>query len=166
MIRISGVVRESIVDGPGLRFVLFTQGCPHKCPSCHNPSTHDFSGGYEIEWEKVFEEFSKNPLLKGITLSGGEPFVQSAALIPLAKAVKDTGKDIVIYSGYTYEQLLTMAEENTDIKDLMSLCDILIDGPFILEKRDLTLLFRGSSNQRIIDLKKSDFSPCPFELSL
>ena len=166
MIRISGVVRESIVDGPGLRFVLFTQGCPHKCPGCHTPSTHDFSGGYEIEWERVFEEFSKNPLLKGITLSGGEPFVQSAALIPLAKAVKDAGKDIVIYSGYTYEQLLTMAEENTDIKKLMSLCDILIDGPFILEKRDLTLLFRGSSNQRIIDLKKSDFSPCPFELSL
>lgn len=150
MLRIAGVIRESIVDGQGLRFVVFTQGCPHLCPGCHNPQTHDMNGGYLIEQEKILAEFFKNPLLKGITLSGGEPFLQAEELIPIAKAVKESGKDVVIYTGFTLEQLERMSNKYTD--ELLSYCDTLIDGRFILAERDLTLTFRGSRNQRIIDM--------------
>lgn len=150
MLRIAGVIRESIVDGPGLRFVVFTQGCPHLCKGCHNPATHALDGGYEISHERILTEFFKNPLLKGITLSGGEPFLQPLELLPIAKAVREGGKDVVIYTGYTLEQLMNMDDENT--KELLSYCDILIDGPFILSQRDLTLTFKGSRNQRIIDM--------------
>ncbi len=152
MIRIAGVVRESIVDGIGLRFTLFTQGCPHGCKGCHNPQTHDFNGGYLVEWEKIYNEIEKNPLLAGITFSGGEPILQAKELIPLAEAVVNLGKNCTIYSGYTYEELLAMEDE--DINRLLSLCTVLIDGKYIEEQRDLLLEFRGSTNQRIIDLTK------------
>ncbi len=155
MVRISGVIRESIVDGPGLRFVLFTQGCPHHCPGCHNPQTHDPAGGYDVEDEKVISEFAKNPLLKGMTFSGGEPMEQPEALLPIAKAVVAMGKDLDIYSGYTYEQLLEKAKTRPAILELLKLTTILIDGPFILAERDLTLHFRGSRNQRLIDVQKT-----------
>lgn len=151
MLRIAGVIRESIVDGEGLRFVVFTQGCPHHCEGCHNPRTHDVNGGYLIEQEKILTEFFKNPLLKGITLSGGEPFMQAKELIPIAKAVKEGGKDVVIYTGYTLEQLETMGGE---VKELLRYCDTLIDGRFVLAERDLTLTFRGSRNQRVIDMNE------------
>lgn len=151
MLRIAGVIRESIVDGEGLRFVVFTQGCPHHCEGCHNPQTHDVNGGYLIEQEKILTEFFKNPLLKGITLSGGEPFIQAKELIPIAKAVKDGGKDVVMYTGYTLEQLETMGGE---VNELLSYCDTLIDGRFVLAERDLTLTFRGSRNQRVIDMNE------------
>lgn len=151
MLRIAGVIRESIVDGEGLRFVVFTQGCPHHCEGCHNPQTHDVNGGYLIEQEKILTEFFKNPLLKGITLSGGEPFIQAKELIPIAKAVKEGGKDVVIYTGYTLEQLETMGGE---VKELLHYCDTLIDGRFVLSERDLTLTFRGSRNQRVIDMNE------------
>lgn len=151
MLRIAGVIRESIVDGEGLRFVVFTQGCPHHCEGCHNPQTHDVNGGYLIEQEKILTEFFKNPLLKGITLSGGEPFLQAKELTPIAKAVKDSGKDVVIYTGYTLEQLETMGGE---VNELLHYCDTLIDGRFVLKERDLTLTFRGSRNQRVIDMNE------------
>lgn len=151
-IRICGVVRESIVDGPGLRFVLFTQGCPHHCPGCHNPESHALDGGYEVTEEKVWTEFVKNPLLRGLTLSGGEPILQAGALVGLCRRVHAAGKDVILYTGYTYEQLCAMWEEKPEILDLLREVDLLVDGRFILEQRDLTLLYRGSRNQRIIDL--------------
>ena len=153
MIRIAGVIRESIVDGKGLRFTLFTQGCPHGCKGCHNPETHDINGGYDISAEKVIAEFNKNPLLAGITFSGGEPFLQADKLIPIAEAVTAKGKNCWVYSGWTFEELMEKNDEN--INKLLSLCDVLVDGKYIENERDLTLLFRGSCNQRLIDLKKS-----------
>lgn len=150
MLRIAGVIRESIVDGPGLRFVVFTQGCTHNCEGCHNPATHALDGGYLIEQSRIIAAFMKNPLLQGITFSGGEPFLQARQLIPIAEAIKANGQDVVIYTGYTLEELKAMYEPDVNI--LLSLCDILIDGRFILAERDLTLTFKGSRNQRIIDM--------------
>ncbi len=155
MIRICGVVRESIVDGPGLRFVLFTQGCPHHCPGCHNPESHAMDGGYEVSSEKVLEEFRKNPLLKGITLSGGDPIVQAEELVDLCREVHALGKDVLLYTGYTYEELQEMAEERPAVAELLAETDTLVDGRFVLAQRDLTLIYKGSRNQRIIDMART-----------
>lgn len=150
-IRLAGVVRESIVDGPGIRLTVFTQGCPHHCPGCHNPQTHDPKAGYDCEAQKILDALDANPLLRGITLSGGEPFEQAKPLLELARAVAARGKDIVAFSGYTFEQLLEKSKETPEIKELLSLCCMLVDGRFILAQRDLSLRFRGSRNQRLID---------------
>lgn len=151
-IRIAGVVKESITDGPGLRFTLFTQGCPHGCPGCHNPETHDFHAGQTVSHEAVLTEIAKNPLLAGVTFSGGDPICQAAALVPLTKAVKAMGLNIILYTGYLFEALLLMDE---NVKTLVSLCDYIVDGPFIEAERTLELRWRGSKNQRIIDVKNS-----------
>ena len=150
-IRLAGVVRESIVDGPGIRFAVFVQGCPHHCPGCHNPQTHDPEGGYDCELQKILDAFDKNPMLRGITLSGGEPFDQAERLLPLAKAIVERGKDVVAFSGYTFEELMKKSEQTPAVKELLSLCCLLIDGRFVLAERDLTLRFRGSRNQRLLD---------------
>ncbi len=150
-IRVAGIVDDSIVDGPGIRFSVFVQGCPHKCPGCHNPQTHPFEGGTVMEPEEILERMRKNPLLEGLTLSGGEPFCQAEALAYLARQTHDAGWDVVCYTGYTLERLLSM--EDPHIRELLEEVDLLIDGPFILEQRDLTLSFRGSSNQRLILVK-------------
>jgi anaerobic ribonucleoside-triphosphate reductase activating protein len=149
-LRISGVEPESIVDGPGFRYTVFTQGCPHNCPGCHNPQTHPFDGGKVVDIRKLFEEICKDPLLKGITLSGGEPFCQPAPLAELARMAHGRGLDVVTFTGYLYEQLL--AKHDPDIDDLLAQTDLLIDGPFVLAEKDLSLRFRGSRNQRIIDM--------------
>jgi anaerobic ribonucleoside-triphosphate reductase activating protein len=154
-IRLAGVIRQSIVDGPGLRLTVFTQGCPHNCPGCHNPQTHDFAGGYDSSAERVLAEYDKNPLLKGITISGGEPVCQAAGLIPLAEGIKTRGGDVILYSGYTFEELLERSAEDEAVETLLGLTDILIDGRFELDKRDLNRRFRGSGNQRILDVGKS-----------
>lgn len=151
-IRLAGIVRESIVDGPGFRFTIFCQGCPHGCPECHNPETHDFSGGSDVTFSRILQEIDKNPLLAGVTFSGGEPFCQPAAFAALAREIRKRNLDIVTFTGYTYERLQSMAEEQPEIQDLLDLTDLLIDGPFVKEEKDLTLQFRGSRNQRIIDL--------------
>lgn len=151
-IQIAGLVNDSIVDGTGMRYTIFTQGCPHHCAGCHNPQTHDFDGGKSIETDEIVEKFRKNPLLDGITLSGGEPFCQSAACLELAKAAHAAGLNVWIYSGYTYETLLN--GENS-WKYLLDEADVLVDGPFLQEKRTLDCRFRGSSNQRLIDLHLS-----------
>ena len=152
-IRIAGIIRESIVDGKGLRFVVFGQGCPHRCPGCHNPQTHDFEGGRLVSIARLTEEIKKNPLLQGVTFSGGEPFAQTAAFAELAREVKALpGRlDLTVYSGYTYEELQNLP----GAKELLDLCDYLIDGPFLLEQRDITLKVRGSRNQRYIDLVRT-----------
>lgn len=154
-IRIAGVVRQSVVDGPGLRFVVFTQGCPHICPGCHNPETHDFDGGYDCGVDKILREIEKNPLLSGLTISGGEPFCRAAELLPLCRAARERGMNIICYTGYLFEDLLERSREDSDTDSLLRLTDTLVDGKYIQSLRDLTLRFRGSSNQRVIDVPAS-----------
>lgn len=151
-IRLAGVIKESIEDGPGFRFTIFCQGCPHNCFECHNQMTHDFQMGKEVELSRILEEIDKNPLLSGVTFSGGEPFCQAEAFCALAEEIQKRGLDIVTFSGYTYEQLQAMAEKKEAVGDLLDHTNLLIDGPFIKEEKDLTLAFRGSRNQRIIDM--------------
>lgn len=155
VIRLSGVVKESIVDGPGIRYVIFTQGCPHKCEGCHNPQTHDFDAGYDGDTEQLLSEIKENPLISGVTFSGGEPFCQPEPLTQIAQEVHKMKKNIVCYSGYTFEELIKLSNTKPEILDLLKEVDILIDGKFILEQKSLMLKFRGSKNQRIIDVKKS-----------
>lgn len=149
-VRIAGIVRESIVDGPGLRFAIFAQGCPHGCKGCHNEATHDFNGGYDCEINRILEEIDKNPLLSGVTFTGGEPFCQPEEFYLLGQEIKARGLDLVAYSGYTLEELREQSVKNEFIEKLLEIIDYLVDGPFILEERDLTLEFRGSRNQRFI----------------
>lgn len=152
-LRLSGIIDESIVDGHGFRYTVFVQGCPHHCPGCHNPQTHPFEGGKEQSVEKIFSEFCENPLLKGITFSGGEPFCQPEPLARLAALVHTKGKDVTVYTGYTLESLTAM--HRPEIDRLLAETDILIDGPFLLEQKDLSLQFRGSRNQRVIDMNQT-----------
>lgn len=152
-IKIAGIVKESIVDGPGIRYAVFVQGCPHRCPGCHNPQTHPFEGGSTATVEEVFADFQRDPILKGITLSGGEPFCQAAALAQLAALVHGAGKDVAVFTGYVYEDLLRM--EDPAVRALLDETDLLIDGPYLEAQRDLELHFRGSANQRLIDMPRT-----------
>lgn len=154
-LRLAGVVRESIVDGPGIRMTVFVQGCPHHCKGCHNPHTWDFDGGYMSSVERILEEASKDKLLRGITLSGGEPFSQAAALTVLAKGARAMGLNVFCYTGYTFESLQAQFEQHPEYKALLEQCDWLVDGPFIEEEMSLMLHFRGSRNQRILDVPLS-----------
>lgn len=151
--RIYGLVQDSIVDGPGFRFVCFVQGCPHHCPGCHNPDSHDPVGGKEMTVEDVSKELLKNPMTDGLTLSGGEPFAQAEDCLSLAKIAHEHGLNVWSYSGWTFEYL---RDHGTDAqKSLLSELDVLVDGPFILEERTLTLPWRGSRNQRVISIPAS-----------
>lgn len=152
-LKISGIEPESIVDGRGFRFVIFTQGCPHNCHGCHNPQTHDFNDGKWADVQDLYEEICDNPLLKGVTFSGGEPFCQPNPLVALAKLIHTRKLDLTIFTGYTYEELLK--KRDPDVDALLSETDILIDGRFVLEQKDLTLCFKGSRNQRIIDMNRT-----------
>lgn len=154
-IRISGTVCESIVDGPGFRYTVFVQGCPHNCPGCHNPQTHDFGGGRIVDTDELFRECTDDPLNKGVTFSGGEPFCQAEALYELGKRFKERGCDIWCYSGWTWEELWKKAETEEYVGKLLSIIDVLVDGRFVEECRTLSLPFRGSENQRLIDVKVS-----------
>lgn len=154
-IRIAGMVNDSIVDGPGFRLAVFTQGCPHACPGCHNPETHAFDGGRLESTDKIVETMADNPLLDGLTLTGGDPFCQPEPCARLAHEAKRLGLNVWAYSGWTYEQLLKKAEEEPPIRDLLSEIDVLVDGPFLLSQRTLELRFRGSKNQHLIDVPAS-----------
>lgn len=151
-LRIAGIVRESIVDGPGIRFTVFCQGCPHRCEGCHNENTLDFAGGYDCAIDKIIAEIDKNPLLTGVTFSGGEPFCQPEGFLALAEKLQKRNLDITAFTGYTYEELLKLGQSRPIILELLDLIDLLIDGKFLLEQKDLTLQFRGSRNQRVIDM--------------
>lgn len=152
-IRVAGIVNDSITDGVGLRYVVFTQGCPHHCNGCHNPQTHDFNGGYEIELGELMKAVDENPLLYGVTLSGGEPIMQAGKLIDFAKFVKSKNLNLALYTGFTFEELLKRNDK--DINELLNYVDVMIDGKFELDKRSLDLKFKGSSNQRTINVKES-----------
>ncbi len=154
-IRLFGLVGDSIVDGPGFRVSIFTQGCPHHCPGCHNPGSHDFEAGTVWTLDDVEKKFTGNPLLSGITLSGGEPFAQAAACAELARRAHQKGLNVWVYSGYTYEKLLEKAQAEEGVDALLKEADVLVDGPFLLAERSLELDFRGSRNQRLIDLQAS-----------
>ena len=149
LIRVAGLVPESFVDGDGIRFAIFMQGCLRNCEGCHNPDTHALDGGRLIDTQEIIAAIKKNSLLDGITLTGGEPLLQVAAANELALAAKSFGLNVWCYTGYTFEELPAEAAP------LLKNVDVLIDGPFIESQRDLNLQFRGSRNQRIIDVKKS-----------
>ena len=153
-IRIAGTVNDSIVDGPGIRFSIFTQGCSNHCPGCQNPQTWDPDGGELVDTDDLLATIARNPLLKGITLTGGEPFEQPLPLIELCKACKERGLDVWAYSGYTFESLLA-GEAGPEARELLSLCDVLVDGLFVESLKTLSLKWRGSSNQRVIDVPAS-----------
>ena len=156
MLQIADTINDSIVDGPGLRYTVFTQGCSHHCPGCHNPQTWEFTKGQKTE-EEILEDIAANPLLQGITLSGGDPFDQPAACSKFVKKIMRANPklDIWCYTGYTWEQLMDKCLNRPEIADLLGHIDVLVDGPFIEAERNLALLFRGSDNQRIIDVTRS-----------
>lgn len=151
-LRIAGYTEESVVDGPGIRFVIYAQGCPHRCTGCHNPETWDFNGGEEITAEEILSLIRGTQLLQGVTLSGGEPFAQAEVLAAFAKQVKVMGLDIVTYTGYTFEELLEMSKDAQGIKLLLERSDFLVDGPYLASERDLSISYRGSRNQRFLDV--------------
>jgi anaerobic ribonucleoside-triphosphate reductase activating protein len=153
-LRLSGIVKESIVDGFGLRYVIFTQGCLQRCFNCHNQHTWDLDGGYFMDIEDIIQDLNNYPLIQGVTFSGGEPFLQVEPLVELASRVHKMKLDVTIFTGYIYEDLI---KQDVYIP-LLNSCDYLIDGPFINSLKNLDLTFRGSSNQRIIDMKATRLS--------
>ena len=150
MLDLSGIVSDSIVDGPGIRTTIFSQGCPHHCKGCHNPETWAFGCGTQMPVEDIVDIVKSNPLCRGVTFSGGEPFVQAAAFAKLAVLLKAEGYEVASYSGYTFEALL---EGTEDQKRLLESIDILIDGPFLQAQKSLEIAFRGSRNQRSLEVK-------------
>lgn len=155
-IRIAGTVNDSIVDGEGFRFTIFTQGCPHGCKGCHNPQTHDFNGGSIVTQDELLQKIKANPLLDGVTFSGGEPFCQAKALAELGKKIHGLGGlNIVTYTGYTFEELLAGIQNDPSWKELLEETDILIDGRFVEKLKSYDIRFRGSTNQRYLDAKES-----------
>ena len=153
--KIAGLIQDSIVDGPGLRFVVFTQGCDIGCAGCHNPGAIDIDGGMEMTIEEIASVMDSNPLTDGLTLSGGEPFMQAANCSQLAAAAHARGKDVWTYTGSCFEELLIKAKTDSAIMALLEQTDVLVDGRFVLEERTLSEKWRGSKNQRFVDVHKS-----------
>ena len=147
-IRIAGIIPESFVDGEGIRYAVFMQGCTRHCEGCQNPATHALDGGKIMDTAEIIAAIKRNPLLAGITLTGGEPLLQIPAATELAKATKKLGLNVWCYTGFVFEEIPAAAQE------LLNFVDVLVDGPFILSQRDLELDFRGSRNQRIINLNE------------
>jgi anaerobic ribonucleoside-triphosphate reductase activating protein len=151
-IRLAGIAGDSIVDGPGIRMTLFAQGCPHHCKGCHNPETWEFDGGTWWSTEDLIKVISENPLARGVTFSGGEPFSQAEGFAELAEKLKENGYEVASYSGFTFEELLNGTREQ---RRLLETLDVLIDGPYLESERSLSLAYRGSRNQRIIAVPES-----------
>ncbi len=147
--------RNSIVDGEGIRAVVWTQGCTHNCLGCHNPETHDFGGGFLVDIEDLKEEIKSLNEETGVTLSGGDPFCQMAECREIAKFCHECGLNVWCYTGYTYERLMAMSNKNKDVLPFLEEIDVLVDGPFILQEKSFDVKFRGSKNQRVIDVKES-----------
>ena len=152
MLDLAGIINDSIVDGPGIRMTVFAQGCPHHCHGCHNPETWAFGTGTPMDEERIADIVATNPLCRGVTFSGGEPFAQAEGFGRLAKLLKQRGYEVASYSGYTFEELTNGTQAQ---QELLKSIDVLIDGRFELSQRSLEIPFRGSKNQRIIDVQKS-----------
>jgi len=153
--KIAGLVQDSIVDGPVLRFAVFTQGCEFKCPDCHNPATWDIEGGTEIPVEEIIAQMRDNPLTDGLTLTGGEPLMQTRDCIRLAEAAQDNEKTVWLFTGYDFDELLAMANKDLKVMELLRLTDVLVDGRYVNSQRSLSLRWRGSRNQRVLNLPGS-----------
>lgn len=154
-LRIAGIQKDSIVDGPGVRLSVYFQGCSHRCPGCHNPETHDPESGCEVTVAGLTDIIDSCPFIDGVTLSGGEPFEQVQAAAALAGEVTSRSLNLVLYSGYTFEQLLASSYSDPDIHFLLDSAYLLVDGPYIHAEQDYKLAYRGSRNQRLIDLPRS-----------
>jgi anaerobic ribonucleoside-triphosphate reductase activating protein len=155
VLQVAGIVPESSVDGPGFRYAVYTQGCPHACPGCHNPETWAFEGGTGREPAALVGEMRRDPLLKGLTLTGGEPFSQAGACAELARLARAYGYDVICYTGWTWEELLEIAASDPDAAALLEAVDVLVDGRFDQGLKSYELRFKGSSNQRTIDAPAS-----------
>lgn len=154
-IKIASVIDDSIVDGPGIRMTVFFQGCSHECEGCFNKETWDFNGGHYCDVEDIYKAAMNNPLLDGITLSGGDPIYQVKGALELVKLFENTPLNIFVYTGFTFEELLEISKNNEDLQAFLEKIDYLVDGKFDITKKDISLRFRGSSNQRIINVKQS-----------
>ena len=162
--QIANLLQDSIVDGPGFRFTVFAQGCERNCEGCHNPKLLSKNGGVYMHVDSIIEEMLSNPLTDGLTLTGGEPFLQAGECVKIARAAKEKGLNVWVYTGYTYDELIIESEKNPEISELLGTIDVLIDGEFILSLRSLSLKWRGSSNQRIIDVQESIKTGIPTEI--
>ena len=161
-IRLFGTAADSIVDGPGLRYAVFTQGCSHRCAGCHNPESWPFEGGTLTSIDDVVANIQANKLIQGVTLSGGDPFCQPAASAELARRLKELGYNVWVYTGYEYEDLVRLSDGEDEggaeselaaaIRMLLENADVLVDGPFVESLKSLGLKWRGSANQRVIDM--------------
>lgn len=145
------ILKDSIVDGEGLRAVIWTQGCSHNCPGCHNPETHDFNGGVLVDTTVIKDQIKETKIQDGITLSGGDPFFQAEACADIAKFAKSLGLNVWCYTGFVFEDLI----KNSKAIELLNNIDVLVDGKFMIDKKSYDCKFRGSTNQRIINVKKS-----------
>lgn len=165
-LRLSGLIEESISNGPGLRMVIFAQGCKHHCKGCHNPQSHDFSGGYKATIGDLLDMIDENPLLDGITFSGGDPVEQAHGFGLLAQQIQLKGLHVTTYTGYTFEALMSKKQTDADLFRLLQHTDLLVDGPFQLAHQNGLLKFRGSSNQRLIDMSQSFTLEVPIEATV
>lgn len=162
MIRVAGRELESVIDGEGLRYVLFMQGCSHNCLGCQNPDTHAFDGGELMDEQEILDEVDKDPILDGVTLSGGDPFFQADKLIPMCEHWRKRGLDLWAYTGFKFEEFLNFINKEScskkvtdDMIKLLEYLDVVVDGPFVLSKKTMEKAYVGSSNQRLVDVKKS-----------
>lgn len=149
------IQRDSIVDGEGIRSVIWTQGCAHKCKACHNPETHSFTEGYLIDVEIIKSKIKTLEGQDGITLSGGDPMYQPKQCAEIAKFCHEENLNVWCYTGFTYEKLIELSKNNSDILEFLNNIDVLIDGKFMIEQKSYDSKFRGSKNQRVIDVPES-----------
>lgn len=154
-IRLSGILYESLANGPGIRRVFFSQGCKHNCPECFNPETHDFNGGFLWDMDELIEDVKSNPMIKGVTFSGGDPLEQAEKFAYMARKFKEAGLTIWSYTGYTFEYILDNLEDHPYWKELIERIDVLVDGRFEVDNMQEGLKYRGSNNQRLIDVQSS-----------
>jgi anaerobic ribonucleoside-triphosphate reductase activating protein len=155
MIRLSGIIHESLVNGPGIRRVFFSQGCIHNCEGCFNPETHSFDGGELRDMDELIEDLKNNPIISGVTFSGGDPFEQADKFSYMAEKIKGLGLNIWCYTGYTFEYIVQDLSNRPYWESLISNIDVLVDGRFEISLKDENIRYRGSANQRVIDVKES-----------
>lgn len=149
IMRVVDIVDGTTVDGPGFRTSIYFAGCHHQCPGCHNKSTWDPMSGHDMSISEILDRIDDNGY--NVTFSGGDPLYQIDMLIILAEKIKERGKTVWLYTGFTYDQIV----EDESLSRILQFVDVIVDGPFIEDLRDISLLFRGSSNQRLIDVEKT-----------